>query len=128
MAASYATELEALNALCDKADTIISALNTLNGKVSTETTVSSIKTTAGNIKTNTDTVVGETPDIRNKVTDIKLVRAYIGDLADKRAKAEAEITDLLAQGYRPYMTLGVSEDLARIAFAKYTGANAPVIA
>lgn len=120
MAASYSTELEALNALCDKADTIISALNTLNGKVATETTVSTIKNTAAGI-------FGETPDIRNKVTDIKLVRAYIGDLADKRAKAEAEITDLLAQGYRPYMALGVSEDLARIAFAKYTGQNAPVV-
>ena len=123
MAASYSTELEALNALNDKADTIISALNTLNGKVATETTLNSIKGSASNIKTNSDTLVGATPDVRHQVTNVRIERVYIGDVAEKRAKAEEQIADLVSAGYRPYMTLGVSEDLARIVFAKYPAPN-----
>lgn len=123
MAASYTTELEALNALNDKADTIISALGTLNGKVATETTLNSVKNYASNIKTNSDTLVGATPDVRHQVTNVKIERIYIGDVAEKREKAEAQIADLISNGYRPYMTLGLSEDLARVVFAKYPAPN-----
>ena len=123
MAASYTTELEALNALNDKADTIISALSTLNGKVATETTLNSVKNSASNIKTNSDTLVGATPDVRHQVTNVRIERVYIGDVAEKREKAEEQIASLISAGYRPYMTLGVSEDLARIVFAKYPAPN-----
>lgn len=123
MAANYDNELDALNALNDKVEAVGSTLGVISGKVATETTLSSIKTTAGNIKTNTDTLVGATPDVRHQVTNVRIERIYIGDVAEKREKAEAQIADLISKGYRPYMTLGVSEDLARVVFAKYPAPN-----
>ena len=118
MAASYSTELEALNAIYDlleaKLDTIDSHVDGLEGLMGTN------NSTLAEIQ-------GETPDIRAKVTDVKIERIYIGDRDDRRQKSEAMIADLLNQGYRPYVFLGQNEDLARYAFAKYTGPNAPVI-
>lgn len=97
-----------------------------------QSSANNIKSLSQDIKNNTTSINtlcselrGEVPDIRAKVTDVTIERIYIGDIEEKREKAEARIASLLNDGYRPYMTMGVSEDLARIAFAKYTGPNSP---
>lgn len=102
-------------------NTIITQLNTISGLSN------DIKNNTTSINALSAEIRGETPDIRSAVTDVVIERIYIGDVEEKRQKAEARIASLLAEGYRPYINMGVSEDLARIAFAKYTGPNSPVL-
>lgn len=39
--------------------------------------------------------------------------------------SEKQMTELQDQGYRPYLNLGLDEDYARWAYAKYVDWNAP---
>lgn len=75
----------------------------------------------------TEGIRGAVVDVKNSPTDALLEPIYVGDRADKRKKSEAKIADLLAQGYRIYSTLGISEDLARVLFVKYPEPNDAIV-
>lgn len=90
---------------------ILSTVNTVNSRVNTTNSY-------------LNELRGATPDIREVVTDIKIEPIYVGDRDERRAISAKTIKELLDEGYRPYMFMGISEDQARYAFAKYTGINA----
>lgn len=157
MSANYQTELEALNALCDKTDAIETAINTLSSAIGTgyasninellsgvTSTVSFTNGVVGDIMNNTNTITGQIDatnlkldseialtegirgavvDVKNQPTDACIIRIYVGDQTAKRNAAAREITRLLGEGYRPYQTFGISEDLARVLFVKYPEPN-----
>lgn len=62
-------------------------------------------------------------DIKNQPEDACIIRIYVGDQTKKREAAAREIERLLGEGYRPYQTFGISEDLARVLFVKYPEPN-----
>ena len=160
--ATYATELEALNAIYDlldavntdlatvkadvtllkadvadikgyidgiegKIDTTNTTLTTTNGKLDTlHADVDQVEAKLDTANTNLTEIIGETIDIRNIPTDTCIIRVYIGDRTDKREAASKAVTKLLSDGYRPYMVMGISEDLARVLFVKYPAPNTSV--
>ena len=145
MAAEYTTELEALNALCDKTDALATKLNSVDshvdglegqvqaiqgyvdgieGKIDTTNS----KLTDANLKLDTADALleglrGAVVDVKNLPTDACIIRVYVGDQTNKRNAAARELTRLLSEGYRPYETFGISEDLARVLFVKYPAPN-----
>lgn len=152
MAASYTTELEALNALYDLLDTVsadviatktdVATIKTYTDTVETklETIGNGVGTTNGHLSTMKeqlgtsnnlqtaanallDELRGATTDVRNIPTDACIIRVYVGDQTAKREKASEQIEKLLTDGYRPYMVMGISEDLARVLFVKYPEPN-----
>lgn len=109
---NVASILQTVNAISDQ-------LTTINGNVDgLEALVGTGNSTLANIQ-------GAIPDVRSDITSIKLERIYVGDVASRRSNSEITIAHLLNDGYRPYMTLGLSEDMASVAFIKYQGANSP---
>lgn len=157
MAASYTTELEALNAIYDlldamntsittklaaidghidgveaqlatthnKLNSIIDYIDGVEGKLDTlHNDVDTVETKLETANTNLASIIGETVDVRNVPTDTCIIRIYVGDITEKREKASQAVTTLLADGYRPYMVMGISEDLARVLFVKYPAPNA----
>lgn len=136
MAASYTTELEALNAIYDLLDAMNTSITTklaaidghidgVEGKLDTlHNDVDTVETKLETANTNLTSIMGETVDVRNVPTDACIIRIYVGDLTEKREKASQAVTTLLADGYRPYMVMGISEDLARVLFVKYPAPNA----
>lgn len=152
--ANYTTELEALNAIYDLLETKLDALHadvdgveSIIGLIKTNTDDANTKLDIVNTKlttlhsdvdgvegkldtanTNLTSIIGETVDVRNVPTDACIIRVYVGDITAKREKASEKVTELLAAGYRPYMVMGISEDLARVLFVKYPAPNdTPVI-
>lgn len=150
--ATYQTELEALNALYDivsavssnvasiktQTDDIKTSLTNANTKLDTVST--SIGTTnstlaqtnikldsSNNLQTAANAIMteiqGEVVDVRNIPTDTCIIRVYVGDVTKKREGAAREVARLLGEGYRPYMIMGISEDLARVLFVKYPNPN-----
>ena len=71
----------------------------------------------------TEGIRGAVVDVKNQPTDACIIRIYVGDQTKKREAAAREITRLLGEGYRPYQTFGISEDLARVLFVKYPEPN-----
>lgn len=71
----------------------------------------------------TQGIRGAVVDVKNQPTDACIIRVYVGDQTNKRNAAAREITRLLGEGYRPYQTFGISEDLARVLFVKYPEPN-----
>lgn len=72
---------------------------------------------------------GQIVDVRNKVSDVKVVRLYVGNNpvnpdeeihAEKTAK---EFTDLYNKGYRVLATLGSDEQWATLVMGKYPAPN-----
>lgn len=154
MASSYTTEIEALNALCDKIDalateiaslgeaqqSILTAIGTVNTSVGTvntsvntvNTSVNTVNTTLGSTNVKLDSanelltgLRGAVVDVKNIPEDVRIARVYVGDVSDKREASETAVNDLLAEGYRFYQSFGVSEDLARVLLAKYPDPNTP---
>lgn len=107
-----ATIDENVESILNNTNTIVTQLNTIIGNVD-------------GLEAGVATVAGETPDIRANINSIRVERIYVGDIDSKRAIAEQTLAQILNDGYRPYMTMGISEDYARVAFVKYTGSNAP---
>lgn len=70
-----------------------------------------------------DTIIGEVPDIRNNVEDVIFERFYVGDREDKAKREAKNLAERIAEGYRPYFSFGVSEDIARVAMVKYVDPN-----
>ena len=147
--ANYTTELEALNAIYDlletKLDTLhadVDGVESIIGLIKTNTDGANTKLDIANTKLTTlhtdvdqvegklDTansnlteIIGETIDVRNIPTDTCIIRVYIGDRTEKREGASRAVQKLLSDGYRPYMVMGISEDLARVLFVKYPAPN-----
>lgn len=138
MTADYQTELEALNALCDKIDSLNTKINSVDSHVDgLEGQVHDIqgytdgiegKLDATNIKLDSALELltglrGAVVDVKNQPEDACIIRVYVGDQTKKREAAARELTRLLGEGYRPYQTFGISEDLARVLFVKYPEPN-----
>lgn len=141
----YETELEALNAMCGKLDTLITRVGSTNSTLnSTNNALNQIGTkldssnnlqAAGNdLTTKTNELLnyansilvelrGAVTDVRNLPEDVRIERIYIGDIANKRDIARDSVAKLLAEGYRPYIVAGISEDLARVVFVKFPAPN-----
>lgn len=122
--ANYTDTLEALNALNDKAattnSTLNSILNALN-QIGTKLDSSNNLQEAGHAKM--DEIIGATIDVRKTPLEAQIVRFYIGDIESKREAANKQLNDLVKDGFRPYITAGISEDLARVVFVKYKQPN-----
>lgn len=154
MASSYTTEIEALNALCDKIDalateiaslgeaqqSILTAIGTVNTSVGTvntsvntvNTSVNTVNTTLGSTNVKLDSanelltgLRGAVVDVKNIPEDVRIARVYVGDVPSKREAAENLVNELLSYGYRFYQSFGVSEDIARVLLAKYPDPNTP---
>lgn len=138
MAADYQTELEALNALCDKIDSLNTKIDSVDSHVDgLEGQVQAIqgytdgiegKIDATNLKLDSANDIlsglrGAVIDVKNQPEDACIIRVYVGDQTHKREAAATEIERLLGLGYRPYQTFGISEDLARVLFVKYPEPN-----
>lgn len=119
--AAYENELDALNSLYD----LVVSIKSDTGAIKSD--IHEVYNNATSINAGVAELRAQAPDIREKVTDIKIERIYIGDVTEKRIKAEETIQELLNEGYRPYLQLGISEDLARVVFVKYTGRQSPNI-
>lgn len=99
-------------------------LDIANSKLTTlHTDVDGVEGKLDTANTNLTTIIGETIDIRNIPEDTCIIRVYVGDRTEKRAAASKAISKLLSDGYRPYMVMGISEDLARVLFVKYPAPN-----
>lgn len=106
----YTTEIEDLESELEALRTVNINLVNLNSKIDSE-----IALVRG--------VRGAVVDVKNQPTDACIIRIYVGDQTKKREAAAAEIERLLGEGYRPYQTFGISEDLARVLFVKYPEPN-----
>lgn len=122
--ANYQTELEALNAIADDIAAIKTSMATANGHLST---MKEYLNASNALQTSANTTMtalrGAVVDVKNVPTDACIIRIYVGDITEKREKASEKITGLLSAGYRPYMVMGISEDLARVLFVKYPAPN-----
>lgn len=101
-------------------------LDIANTKLTTlHTDVDQVEGKLDTVNANLTEVIGETVDVRNIPTDTCIIRVYIGDRTEKREGASRAVQKLLNDGYRPYMVMGISEDLARVLFVKYPAPNTP---
>ena len=99
-------------------------LDIANTKLTTlHTDVDQVENKLDTANSNLTEIIGETIDVRNIPTDTCIIRVYIGDRTEKREAASRSVTKLLTDGYRPYMVMGISEDLARVLFVKYPAPN-----
>ena len=124
MTANYQTELEALNAISDQLTALDSKITSLSNSV----LGTNGRLDATNVKLDseialTEGIRGAVVDVKNQPTDACIIRVYVGDQTAKREAAAREISRLLGEGYRPYQTFGISEDLARVLFVKYPEPN-----
>jgi len=128
-------KLDTLHADVDGVETTIGLIKTatddgntkldiVNSKLTTlHTDVDGVEGKLDTANTNLTEIMGENVDIRNIPTDTCIIRVYIGDRTEKREGASRAVQKLLNDGYRPYMVMGISEDLARVLFVKYPAPN-----
>lgn len=119
------------NTVIQKLVSILSAVDQVEPKIDavaskTDTTNSTLANT--NLKLDSEIALtqgirGAVVDVKNLPTDACIIRVYVGDQTKKREAAARELTRLLGEGYRPYQTFGISEDLARVLFVKYPEPN-----
>lgn len=115
------TKLDIVNS---KLTTLHTDVDGVEGKLDTlHADVDQVESKLDTANTNLTEIIGETIDVRNVPTDTCIIRIYIGDRTEKREAASRAVTQLLTDGYRPYMVMGISEDLARVLFVKYPAPN-----
>lgn len=91
--------------------------------------VDNIDNVSTNIYTNVNQIKGAVIDVRNKISDVKVVKLYTGKnptgvSGDTHVeKTEKEFTELYNSGYRVIANLGSDQNWATIVMGKYPAPN-----